>query len=380
VDLTGGNDTRLTAAVLASPGGAELGKAVTFKVHAASEHPDARIARKIADEFGWSLRRFDRAPSIADESTDSLRKVAVLSDGSRLLSDLARGLTHQASNWGDHPNLLGSLGGEFLRDFFWRHELLNMGRTPRVDYDAFLAQRLYASADVDFARVSGGALCREDHDEHLVNGYGWIEAGAPSLLNVYKLDRIGLHKYMFHADHWRFSELRTTKLPYLASEFLDLVLRLPWRHRTGRKIQTAVVERIHPKLSSIPHNSGVPMQPLRLRSLGAYARSSVSETFGAWNRHFGPGRRKATNVRSAAAFPEAWRKRFTDNTEVLDIGGFPSVLRRVGDRQTELTSAEARECEMLLLLGTLGETYPKLKLHLSFDHCNPLLPGTSTNL
>jgi hypothetical protein len=376
VDLTGGNDTRLTAAVLSTPTGADIGKRVTFKVHAAEDHPDAVVARHIASLFNWTLCRFDRAGRFSDNTVDFLREVAVLSDGHRLPYDLAKVLSNERTHWPGYPYLVGSMAGEFFRDYYWRHELLSMARSPKVNYDALLAHRLYASPEVDFERVSQGTVSREDHDDYLKSGHKWIEASVPELLNVYKLDRIFLQRYTYNHDLWRFSSLRTMMFPYFTPEVLDVSLRIPWRFRRARKLQTWILERLQPRLTWIASDTGAPMRPLSINSLGAYAKFFVTDTCRSFSRHFLTGERPMA-VDPQRELPESWLGQLRESAKVVsDLRAGP-VVGAALDAKHQVRGGEFRELQMVLLVSLLKETYPNLQTSLDYDHPEPFVSRTS---
>ncbi|UCG41806.1 MAG: hypothetical protein JSU73_07915 [candidate division WOR-3 bacterium] len=375
VDLTGGNDTRLTAAALSSPKGAEIGKRATFKVQGAEGSPDAVIAKRIADEFNWTLHRHDRTAGmrITNEAIAFLREVAVLSDGERFPCDLARRLSSERTHWAEHTHLVGSVSGELFRGRYWYQEMLNMGRTEKVSYDAF-KRTLWASADVDFERVSRGAVSRPDHDDYLKTSYGLMETGAPSLSNVYKLDRIAVHRLLSTNDHWRYSELRSAHNPFHTAEATDVAMRLPWRYRVGRKMVTNAVERLSPRLARIPTDTGAPMRPLRIGNVGSYVRFYVRENAGRWNRHFRPGRRRERNANRGRTMPASWFQ-YMANTEREGILCDTGLTRRGAPGEFQaMTPEEYREQEMILLLAVLRDVYPNLQPRLDFDHPEPLVP------
>ena len=374
VDLTGGNDSRLSAAVLSSPGCVEFSRRITFKVHADADHPDAIVAGRIAREFDWTLRRYDRRWDlpIADDTMDALREVAVLSDGQRFPSDLARGLANERNHWADQTHLVGSVSGELFRDHnYWYQELFNMGRTDTVNYDALLTHSLSATPDLDFARVSRGAVTRQDHDSYLKSGYHLIESGAPALSNVHKLDRIAVHKALSANEHWRYSGLRTMHLPYHSAEATDVSLRLPWRYRLGRQLSTRMVERLSPRLTGIPTNRGAPMRPLRIGTVGSYLRFHTWDSAERLNRHFGPGRRLKDRPRTDPSLPRAWLNYIRDNRAVRGLCDCSTVLDRA---ESGLPAPESRELQLLLLLAALKDAYPRLELRLDFEHSEPLVP------
>lgn len=381
VDLTGGNDSRLTAAALSSAKGAEIGRRVTFKVHAVEGHPDAVTARRIAGEFNWTLRRYDRPAKVevTDETIDFLREVAVLSDGERLPCALAMGLSNERTHWSEYAHLVGSVSGELFRDRYWYQETLNMGRTEKVDYDAFW-HTLSASADADFERVTRGVVKRQDHDAYLKSCYRLLETGAPSLLNVYKLDRLAVHKMLSTNNHWRYSALRATHHPYHTKDATDVAMRLPWRYRVGRKLVTNVVEKLSPRLARIPTDRGAPMRPLRISNAGSYLRYHVWDTADRWNRHFGPGRRQRRAGHLDCSMPALWSQYIENARRDGILNGTGPTGKRAGIGFPATSPGEFREQQMMLLFAVLRDVYPNLQLRLDFDRPEPLVPLTACQL
>jgi hypothetical protein len=225
VDLTGGNDSRLMAAALASEQGSRVGKSVTFKVVGDETHPDVVIARQIAGLFGWSLR-WNARPSDEGHSIDSLCKAALLGDGFQMPLAVGNRLLQETQHWGSFDAHVGSIGGELFRDFFWRHELHNVGRTNRVNFDALLRHRLYAAANVDPGRLSDGRITLADHNVALLQPYRLVVAALPEILNVYALDIIYLHKLMATSYCWILADLRKLILPFLSADVTKVSLRI----------------------------------------------------------------------------------------------------------------------------------------------------------
>jgi hypothetical protein len=251
-----------------------------------------------------------------------------------------------------------------------------MGRTEKVNYDAFW-HTLSASADVDFERISRGAVSRQDHDDYLKSCYRLIETGAPSLLNVYKLDRLAVHKMLFTTDHWRYSALRATQNPYRTKEATDVAMRLPWRYRVGRKLATNVVERLSPRLTRIPTDKGAPMRPLRIGNVGSYVRYHVWDAAKGWNRHFGPGRWLKRAVHFDYTMPASWLQHIA-STRPDGLSDGAGLTRRDTSGEFPATSpGQFREQQMVLLLAALEDVYPNLQLRLDFDHPEPLIGRTA---
>lgn len=364
VDLTGGNDSRLMAAALSHSHGGRIGKQVIFKVVGDDNHPDVIVARQIATTLGWTLERNNR--EIDEEySAKSLLEASILSDGNHLPAAIHSRLTQESILWHSFDRLVGSLGGELFRDFFWRHEFLNMGRTSRVNFDALLKYRLYASTDVDVARVSGGQLTRRDHDISLLSPYKIMSSKAPDVKNIYKLDVIYLHKLMSKSYCWILSDLRKMILPFLSHEVTGVSLTTPWQFRVHRKLVTAVVEKMNPDLATIPTDKGAPMRPLRFSTLGPYARYLASDIWLAYERHFTI--KKHSRQQTILPIPIEWLDFLGTSGISLTESTLASTLRAaVTNDKSDLSAAQWREIQAVLLIQSLTQHYKDISPSLSF--------------
>ncbi len=364
VDLTGGNDSRLMAATLLSSQGGRIGKHVTFRVVGDEKHPDVIVARQIASNFGWNLKRNSR--TIEEEySARSLSHACLLSDGNYLPMKVHGRLTQELSLWDSVDGLVGSLGGELFRDFFWRHELLNLGRTNRVNFDALLKHRLYVSNDVDVTHVSQGQLNLNDHNLCLLKPYEMIDSAAPDVENVYKLDIIYLHKLMNRSYCWILSDLRKLILPFLSHEITSISLKTPWRFRLHRKLVTAAVEKMNPVLSAIPTDTGAPMRPLRFFTLGAYAKHTVNDFRMAYKLHF--SNKKPTRKQTALSLPSEWLDIIKQSGSHQNGLAIQSTINgtNANDYST-LSAIQHREIQALLMVRSLTRHYKGISTSLSF--------------
>lgn len=364
VDLTGGNDSRLMAAALSSSQGGRIGKQVTFKVVGEEDLPDVMIARQIANKFGWTLQRISRWTEEA-YSAKSLLEASILSDGNYLPKNIHSRRTQESEHSGSLIGLVGSLGGELFRDFFWRHEFLKMGRTNRVNFDALLKHRLYASNDVDVVHISDGQLTLHDHNLSLLSPYQTIASAAPDVQNVYKLDIIYLHKLMSRSYCWVLSDLRKLILPFLSHEVTSFSLRTPWEFRAHRKLITAAVEKISPALSAIPTDTGAPMRPLRLSSLGSYTKYTVNDLWSAYKRHFSS--KKPAQKQSPSSIPPEWLDVFEQSCASKGGRNIPLSMKKTRALDNgDLSATQYREIQALLLVQSLTQHYKGISQSLSF--------------
>jgi len=271
IDLTGGNDSRLTAAVFNSGRLAPLDRPPRFLVVADDGHPDGVVARQIAQRAGWELTVEPRDMDF-DRSLTRYTEAAIASDGAGAVGlEDVRGWLRLRTRHMVVRHHLGSSGGELVRGFFWRHELLNVGR-KRVDFARLLRRRLYAGQDVDLAVVDHH-LTLQEHDEAILAPFRAIDRQLSDFANPYKLDVIYLARITqkMAAATWGYSGFRTVALPFLTSQVTDISIRVPWHQRVGRRVHLHAIEMLSPELARIRNDAGAPMIPLRLTTFPQHA-------------------------------------------------------------------------------------------------------------
>lgn len=367
VDLTAGNDSRLTVASLISHYGRDIENKTTFKVIGSEDDIDVIIARKISKAYNLNLICQERNLSETDCSTDFLNKAILLSDGLFLpdptfVCDIFR----EKQYWKSYDNLVGSLGGELCRDFFWRHEMLNMGRSKSVNFDALLRYRLYASNDIDVKRISNNYLTIDEHNYSLLQPYKQIVEKYPDIKNVYKLDIIYLYKLMTKSMSWVYSDYRRNLLPFLTSEVTSITLRTPWLFRKNRKLVTAAVEKIVPYLSSIPSNNTQPMMPMRVSTLPNYLYYIITDYYSAFMRHIYTRRKR---ISTKYTIPSEWLEVLASGLSVENTFYDARMLIDNAKRNygKNLLMSEYRELAGLLLLESLTSHFKNIKREIYYS-------------
>ncbi len=378
VDLTGGNDSRITCAALASAQRGRIGKQVTFKVVGEENHPDVIIARRIANIFDWTLRRNDEKLN-QNYTIEQLHEAALLSDGQYILPDVLGRLVQEFKYWKSTDGLVNSLGGELFRDFFWRHELQRMGCTNKINFCALLKHRLHVSNDVDIRRISDGLLTIDDHNLYLLKPYMVIDSKLPDIKNVYKLDVIYLHKLMSKSFCWILSDLRKLIFPFLSSEITSFSLRIPWKFRVFRRLVTTAIEQIEPSLSLIPTDQGAPMSSLRSSTLMSYVRYMVSDIQSAYNRHY---RKKRLNEnRVSLSVPTHWLDIIANGIASKKSYTTEPVLIKIKKNHSQnLSKTQYREIQLLLLIELITEHYKGISQSLSFKGRDANFTDTTMSL
>ncbi|HTC61824.1 MAG TPA: asparagine synthase-related protein [Candidatus Saccharimonadales bacterium] len=277
-DLTGGNDTRAIASAVESitrgGGHHEFG----FRVADPEGSPDVIVARRVAESCGWPLTRVDRFPS-EQASLEEISRAATCGDGNfpvhhiwdRVHSERVYARQYQ---WKTH---VGAPAGELFRGYFYAQEMMSIGRTSKVNYDALLAYRTYASRGVDLRIFGGDAQTFEAHDQAMIAPYRAIGEEGGSLPNTHKLDLMYLQRHCYRAGNTlaSLSGFLNACAPFLSWELAGVGLSLPWKYRANRGLMQRVIGRLSPKLANIPSEDGEPMKPLSLATLPAYVASQI---------------------------------------------------------------------------------------------------------
>jgi hypothetical protein len=333
IDLTGGNDTRLFAAAVESIHPQGIPEFVSWRVAGAEDSPDVVIARRIANLFGWTLRRLDRY-SVAEATNEHLSLVALQADGAFTIDSAFSRLEQESRHSTASECHIGAIGGELLRGFFWRHEMLALGRTSKVNYRALLTYRLYDTNGVDPRRLGQGAPSQAEHDEIVLEGYRHLGEAGGERLNPYKLDVMYLHKLCYsvgNSQSW-LSDSRRIRLPLLASEVSETALTFPWRCRMSRRLVLRLIADLSPRLSTIPNDKHEPMVALGWASWPSYASAGLrvgSKTFRRIVRgHLGLS---AGGIRSRVQLPPAsWQSALREGQSLRSAMN-PSLIRGILD-------------------------------------------------
>ncbi len=277
-DLTGGNDTRVLASGIEHLTRGNGNHGYAFRVVDPEGAPDVRVARQISETCGWPLTRLDRYAS-GYAPPEQLQRAATSADGNFPLNyiweriELERAYS-TPGQWKAH---VGAAAGEIFRGFFYAHEMLNMGRTSRVNYDSLLAFRTYASRGVNLELFGGKAPTFAEHDEVLLAPYRAIGDEGGDMTNTYKLDQMYVQRHCYRSGNgfsWLLGFCNPC-LPFLTWELGGMGLSLPWKYRANRELAQRVIGKLSPKLAEIPNVNGEPMKPLSLATLPGYVRSKM---------------------------------------------------------------------------------------------------------
>jgi hypothetical protein len=361
VDLTAGNDTRLTAAALmACP---DLGHRVRFRVVGDPQDADVLGAQQIARLAGWKLEHYANDVRFGVDIGDLL-PVAAAADGSSPLLAMANRLYAERQYWTSPSHLVGSTSGELFRNWMWQPELFRMGRTKRVNFSALMHHRIRRDRDTEVLRLSNGVLSIGDHDDQLLKPYKQLADMYPEALNTYKLDLMYVLQLQNRILWWPLTSRLTVEMPYLWSDVADVALRLPWAHKATRRLVTTIVETLAPQISMIPTDRGAPFRSLRLSTLLDYVSYLSRYTTEIARRHYLSSVPIPLNEsrKLANTLPAEWAEAVSDRTLHDDQG----LVNTVYEGSTSLSKTQRVEFLTILSLELLFRLYPKLQRRLAF--------------
>ena len=366
VDFTAGNDTRLLAAALAER--PDVAGALTFRVSGSPDSSDVRISGRIARRLGW---RHVVSPGVIDGlTTELLPSTALAADGSFPLQLIANRLAFEGRYWPDARHLLGGLAGELFRNWIWQPELLAMGRSTAINYQALLRHRIPRDHELDVFRISAGLLDRDAHDQLLIEPFRHLETQYLSALNVYKLELIYIQRLMHRIPWWAVAPRIVTILPFLWAAVTDVNLRIPWFHKRTRRLVTTVVEELNPCVAAEPTDRGAPFKPLRPSTAFAYAKYLYGYTTDIVRRHYlhrtpSPLRVGGPAKSTPPPLPAEWADWLDPRnaTYLHDPQDLVDTVRT--GRSHELTKSRREEFLTMLMVELLFRHYPRLRRSLA---------------
>lgn len=360
VDLTGGNDSRLTAAALQAVG---LASATVFQVGENAGDPDGPLAREIASRLGARIRLRDRDGE-PDVPIDFFADCGVRFDGYFLGLENARRMWAARNDYGDYRYHWGSLGGELARDYFWRHEYLKFWAPRRVDLAYLLKRRLYSPWNARCVAAAGLDVSAAAHDDYLLAPFRNVVRHMSGASKFYVLDLLYIGRLAQKtALAWAYAPDQTVVLPLLAKEFLDAALGAAWWQRVNRRLSLEVLARLAPGLRDVPNDYGMVMAPLAWSTLGPHLKSLAGDVLR--RRILHRGKTPAVSVRPRV-LPAEYAARAG---ELAQSGPLPQeAARLVRWLLQDGTPAERlRLVPALVGLGAVLDAYPDVRRELRFD-------------
>lgn len=253
-DLTGGYDTRNLLGFLR-----RAGVPCELSVAGAHDHPDVRVATRLARALGTPIR-VHASPEVAEHaSMDSLLRSAARADGRFDTLEVDRVLRVQRANAADFDLGLNGSGGETWRNGWWTAEHV---RRPDVDPLPRLRPK-FAGLTVPAGFLDRG-VCPEPN--------AWFRdmldrllAGRRDRPAFEQIDFVYLHVLM---QCWlggfasATNEVWSNQAPHLFAPVQDVLLRLPPEHRLDHSALHAALREHGAPFAELPLATGFSPEPL----------------------------------------------------------------------------------------------------------------------
>lgn len=260
-DLTGGYDTRLLTLLMR-----EAGVSFDTETRGSPNSPDHPIAREIARKAGWNWSLM-ALPDEWESLLPPLLPVALAwGDGNIDAVELARVLWAHRELSRTHHNLVIGGGGEHYREYPWRQELLQAGRSTQVNWDNWLDMRLILPLNTEIFASDPTPEVRDDFRERMVR------RGEPYTgeLNTTQLDVLFAYKMTGHLGMFASAEgaFLRSRLPFYFRQIYGASFSANYRHRNFHRLERHMIDRLDPNLAAIRTvPAGGPAQPLRLSNI-----------------------------------------------------------------------------------------------------------------
>jgi hypothetical protein len=369
VDLSAGNDSRITAAALSE--NRDVGSKITFRVIGGADNPDVVGARQLAARAGLRLRVC--APQKLEiGSIDKVIEAARLGDSSYFFSDILvrRDLDHQF--WSEFRYHIGSLGGQLFRNWMWMYTILNAGRTTEMNYKSLLKHRIYNNPEVDIAGMTKGKLSLAEHNEFLLEAAKEIDRIFPRMINVNKLELIHVQNITQRSIFWALEDYLNITLPYLWSEMTAVSMTLHYAHKLNRRLILKAVERLNGVLGSVKTDLRAPFFRLNPTNIHHYFYYIVTYGYDVLTRHYFL-KPFAKKVKPAFKIPEALRGLFLDLLTENSFSEYGRSMEPSGHLHSNSLSPEVySELMTVFHLLLLKQSYQGVQLQLDFTAPSPI--------
>jgi hypothetical protein len=261
VDLTGGFDSRLAAMMVAKIN-------LPFSVYCVGPegHPDVQISKTIANTMGWEhvhtqlpdpwgpelYAWFDTALTAGDGRSSALRLAFVL-----------RGFMER--NVSVKTNVMG-VGGENFRGYRWQIEGLNIGRTHKVNYDAWL-DNIFPSIPIQVMKHDRTKQVKQELYDFISN----LCRRYATLPNTVQIDRFefGRDSGLGGAYLSSIVCIGRSLMPFFFKELVNFSFSLnyKWKYPQHNLFARTMFEHQNKLLSTIDTTTGGPAYPIRVSNL-----------------------------------------------------------------------------------------------------------------
>jgi len=261
-DLTGGFDSRLIAAALAS-----CGMPFVANTNGDDAHVDVQLAGRVAAAGGIEWHQFALPPGWAPGSSE-LNEAEAWGDGTLELVQLAAVLWGHGIRGRRARTLVTGSGGEHVSARPWVQEFVRAGRSKTVNltvnFDRLFAMRYLPPTDLSMLRrdPSGDV---ESYFRSTLGERAALAAGEP---NTTQLDLIYAYKSIGHFGAYRSASEASlrTEMPFYYRDVFSATFSAHHRWRNWHRLQKGMIERLSPAMARVPTTLGGPAEPLRVRN------------------------------------------------------------------------------------------------------------------
>jgi len=256
-DLTGGFDSRLVTALLHNCG-------IPFQAtcEGPTTSPDVRISSQIARELGWAYQHNKLPDDWGRERYERLPQALGKGDGHYDVFKLSGVIWDQNQRARELSTSFCGLGGELWRGFFWKQELLNVGRSPTIDYDRLVDFRILHPIDSSVFNDTNRIKWIREELKLLLKSVGDRYGDSP---NTLKLDCIYAFKNTGHTGAHISSVIGKQRVvvPLFLKNTMTFAISAHFRWRNHSRLVRQIIEKVNPRLANFETTSGGPATPIR---------------------------------------------------------------------------------------------------------------------
>ena len=272
--LSGGMDSRTLLAFIAGTPDANL------HVFGPADHPDVRIAKRLAGITGHSINNISEEFPPADESWEIARRHALEANA---IAPASAALSMRYFDLLDAENRFVMDGGfgEIARRQFM-NRLLRSSTTPITERTP---EQIIGTISVNRANVFNRDIqdalrrgVRRDVEEIF-----WSRPDIDNWTDADQVDLIAIRSRLpnfFGFEQARMDGLIPNLMPFADNDFLSCVFSIPMQERQHATLYRRIIRDAHPSFSRVPLVKGLTTYPFGLGPVAAFAWTTIKGRLG----------------------------------------------------------------------------------------------------
>jgi asparagine synthetase B (glutamine-hydrolysing) len=261
VDLTGGFDSRLVAMLVA-----KIDSPFSAYCMGPNENLDVRLSRKISQEMRWEYENTQLSDEWGPDQYPWFNAALGCGDGRTSVLRLAvtmRGFEER--NRTIKRNVTG-VGGENMRGYGWQTERADMGRTSKLNFEAFIDNLLPSSFPLNVMRHDRTREIKQELSDAIHQSVSKY-AEFP---NTVQIDRIEIGRDANHGGAYLSSiaGINRSLAPLCFKEVVNFAFSLNYRWKYPRHhiFVRTLLERENKSLANLSTTTGGPAIPIRFEN------------------------------------------------------------------------------------------------------------------